>query len=58
MVRDALIGMDPPNQKPMALYDFEKQITGRAEWGKTNNARDTIMGGVNDLLKSFGKVSG
>ena len=58
MVRDALIGMDPANQKPMALYDFEKQIKGRSEWGKTNNARDTIMGGVNDLLKSFGKVSG
>jgi hypothetical protein len=58
MVRDALIGMDPANQKPMALYDFEKQVKGRSEWGKTNNARDTIMGGVNDLLKSFGKVSG
>lgn len=57
MVRDALIGTDPANQKPLALYDFEKQIKSRSEWGKTNNARETVMSGVNDLLKSFGKVS-
>lgn len=57
MVHDALIGNDPANQKPMALYDFEKLVKSRPEWGKTNNARDTIMGGVGDLLKAFGKVS-
>lgn len=57
MVRDAMTGSDPANQKPMALYDFEKLVKSRPEWGKTNNARDTIMGGVGDLLKAFGKVS-
>ena len=57
MVHDALIGNDPANQKPMALYDFEKLIKTRPEWGKTNNARDTVMGGVHDLLKAFGKVN-
>jgi predicted RNA-binding Zn ribbon-like protein len=57
MVRDAMTGLDPANQKPIALYDFEKQIKARPEWGQTNNARDTIMGGVGSLLKAFGKVS-
>ena len=57
MVNDALTGIDPANQKPIALYDFERQVKARPEWGQTNNARDTIMGGVNSLLKSFGKVS-
>ena len=57
MVNDALTGIDPANQKPMALYDFEKQVKSRPEWGKTNNARDTIMGGVGSLLASLGKVS-
>lgn len=57
MVHDALIGSDPANQKPMALYDFEKLVKSQPDWGKTNNARDTIMGGVGSLLKSLGKVS-
>jgi len=57
MVHDAMIGSDPANQKPMALYDFEKLVKSQPGWGSTNNARDTIMGGVGSLLKSFGKVS-
>ena len=57
MVHDAMIGSDPANQKPMALYDFEKLVKSQPGWGKTNNARDTIMTGVGSLLKSFGKVS-
>ena len=57
MVHDAMIGSDPANQKPMALYDFEKLVKSQPGWGSTNNARDTIMGGVGSLLKSLGKVS-
>ena len=57
MVNDALTGLDPVNQTPLPLYEFEQQIKKRPEWGNTNNARNTIMGGVGDLLKTFGKVS-
>jgi hypothetical protein len=57
LISDAMNGSDPANPKPTALYDFEKAIKARPEWGFTNNARDTVMGGVHDLLKTFGKVS-
>ena len=57
MVNDALMGTDATNQIPMNLTDFEKQIKARPEWGYTNNARDTLMPGVDSLLKTLGKVS-
>lgn len=57
MVNDALMGTDATNQQPMTLTDFEKQIKARPEWGFTNNARDTVMPGVDTLLKTLGKVS-
>lgn len=57
MVNDALMGTDATNQQPMTLTDFEKQIKARPEWGFTNNARDTLMPGVDTLLKTLGKVS-
>lgn len=57
MVTDALRGTDPANPKPIALYDFEKTVKANPAWGYTNNARDTVLGGVGGLLKTLGKVS-
>lgn len=57
IVNDALMGTDATNQQPMTLTDFEKQVKARPEWGFTNNARDTLMPGVHDLLSTLGKVS-
>lgn len=57
MVNDALMGTDATNQTPTTLTDFEKQVKARPEWGFTNNARDTLMPGVDTLLKTLGKVS-
>ena len=57
MVTDALRGTDPANPKPVALYDFEKIVKANPAWGYTNNARNTILGGVGGLLKTLGKVS-
>jgi hypothetical protein len=57
MVTDALRGTDPANPKPVALYDFEKIVKTNPAWGYTNNARDTVMGGVGGLLKTLGKVN-
>jgi hypothetical protein len=57
MVTDALRGTDPANPKPVALYDFEKIVKANPAWGYTNNARNTVMGGVGGLLKTLGKVS-
>lgn len=57
MVTDALRGTDPANPKPVTLYDFEKIVKANPAWGYTNNARDTVLGGVGGLLKTLGKVS-
>jgi hypothetical protein len=57
MVTDALRGSDPANPVPITLYDFEKKVKADPKWGYTNNARDTVLGGVGGLLKTLGKVS-
>lgn len=56
MVSDALRGTDPNNPNPMTLNQFETQVKQDPRWGFTNNARDSVMGGVGSLLKMFGKV--
>jgi hypothetical protein len=56
MVSNALMGSDPTNPAPMTLNEFETQIKQDPRWASTNNARDTVMGGVGGLLKMLGKV--
>jgi hypothetical protein len=56
MVSDALRGTDPNNPNPMTLNQFETQVKQDPRWGYTNNARDSVMGGVGNLLRLFGKV--
>ena len=58
MVADALTNVDA-NGKPQAipLYDFEKKIQADPRWQYTNNARDKVMGGVESLLRTFGKIA-
>jgi hypothetical protein len=56
MVSDALRGTDPNNPNPMTLNQFETQVKQNPRWGYTNNARDSVMGGVDSLLKMFGKI--
>lgn len=56
MVSDALRGTDPNNPNPITLNQFETQVKQDPRWGYTNNARDSVMGGVDNLLKMFGKV--
>jgi len=56
MVSNALMGSDPSNPAPMTLNQFETQIKQDPRWASTNNARDTVMGGVGGLLKMLGKV--
>jgi len=56
MVSDALRGTDPNNPNPMTLNQFEAQVKQDPRWGYTNNARDSVMGGVSSLLKIFGKI--
>jgi hypothetical protein len=57
MVSNALMGSDPANPVSMTLSQFEQQVKQDPRWGMTNNARDTVMGGVGGLLKMLGKVS-
>ena len=57
MVTDALRGTDPANPKPTPLYDFEKIVKANPAWAYTNNARNTVLGGVGGLLRTLGKVS-
>lgn len=57
MVSNALMGTDPTNPTPMTLNAFETQVKQDPRWASTNNARDTVMGGVGGLLKLLGKVS-
>jgi len=56
MVSDALRGTDPNNPNPMTLNQFETKVKQDPRWGYTNNARDSVMGGVDSLLKMFGKI--
>ena len=56
MVSDALRGTDANNPNPMTLNQFETQVKQDPRWGYTNNARDSVMGGVDSLLKMFGKI--
>jgi hypothetical protein len=57
MVSNALMGSDPTNPTPMTLNAFETQVKQDPRWASTDNARDTVMGGVGGLLKLLGKVS-
>jgi hypothetical protein len=57
MVADALRGTDPSNPQAISLAEFERQVKSNPNWGFTNNARDSVMGGVGGLLKMLGKVS-
>lgn len=57
MVSNALMGSDPANPVSMTLSQFEQQVKQDPRWATTNNARDTVMGGVGGLLKMLGKVS-
>lgn len=57
MVSNALMGTDPANPTPMTLNAFETQVKQDPRWASTDNARDTVMGGVGGLLKLLGKVS-
>jgi hypothetical protein len=57
MVSNALMGSDPANPVSMTLSQFEQQVKQDPRWAMTNNARDTVMGGVGGLLKMLGKVS-
>jgi hypothetical protein len=56
MVSDALRGTDSNNPNPMTLSQFETQVKQDPRWGYTNNARDSVMGGVGNLLRMLGKV--
>ena len=56
MVSNALMGSDPTNPTAMTLSQFEQQVKQDPRWSITNNARDTVMGGVGGLLKMLGKV--
>ena len=57
MVSNALTGSDPANPQAVPLYEFEKMVKATPQWGYTNNARNTVYGGVGDLLKLMGKIS-
>jgi hypothetical protein len=56
MVSNALMGSDPTSPTAMTLSQFEQQVKQDPRWAITNNARDTVMGGVGGLLKMLGKV--
>jgi hypothetical protein len=38
----------------MALHEFEKQLKNDPRWGKTNNARDSVMNVGLQVLRDFG----
>lgn len=45
---------DKGNNKPMSLWDFEKELRQDSRWKFTKNANDSAQSAANDLLKMFG----
>ena len=50
MISKALMGDGTTATNP---YDFAAQVRSRPEWLNTQNAHQTIMGGVDQLLSAF-----